>query len=392
MKIISSHRYQQMTVKLFDKLDEINQDNWDQFNANGNLLHSYNFLKVLEISQVEASKLFFLMIYEDKKLIGTTVLSLFELNLDLFIHARATTKVLKTIYPNLFKTKVLICGTPISAGHKNIYHLPEYGLQVYAITAEIMEQIASETKTNTIIFKELDDAALQQANILVSSNYFQAYSIPSAELESQFASFEEYLNAMRHSYRRQIKNSLKKIENQGIEISHEKISTVGLDLLYRLYLSVMDRSNVKLEVLTKDFFNQFFTYFQDQAKILVCKKDTQILGIFIYFIQNKTLTFLWTCRNQSKDDYDSYQNLLIELFKIGMNKKCTTIVLGQTAYYPKQRMGAALNERFIYVKSRNKIIHFLLESFNTLIFPKLNLPKLNVFKSTENGSTKKYCM
>lgn len=369
-----------MIVKKFEKIDEINAEEWDSINLENNLFHKHSFLKTLEIAQVENARLYYLMIFDEDKLIGNAVLSLFEINLDLFIDAQKLTKTIKKALPNLFKTKVLFCGTPISAGHNNICYSEGYGAAVYDIVHQFMEKIAKAEKVKTMIFKEMKSSECIEAISLLSHNYFKGYSLPSAEMNVEFSHFEAYHTALRHNFRRQINASLQKI-NSTHEITHINSQDMNLDIFYEYYLKVMGRTKTKLEILNKTFFEQFFHSFQDEIKILVFKVENEALCYFVYYIRNEELVFLWTAKNEEKDQFNSYQNLLVELVKIGINNRCKKIIFGQTSYYPKQRLGAGLEERYIYFKHTNKTLHFIFRKLNPWIFPPTENLKLNVFKS-----------
>jgi hypothetical protein len=124
---------------------------------------------------------------------------------------------------------------------------------------------------------------------------------------------------------------------------------------------------------------------KDELKLLAFIYDGEIVCVFAFTLQHGTLNFLWTGKKHDKDAFDSYHNLLNALVHIAIENKCQKIVLGQTSYYPKQRIGANTEDRFIYVKSRKPLVHALLKKLNPWIFPYMKVPALNVFKKQSDA-------
>ena len=155
----------------------------------------------------------------------------------------------------------------------------------------------------------------------------------------------------------------------------------GVEKFYNLYLNVLDRAEVKLETLNQEFFEQLSKDESSTVQLLrMCVKD-QDLGVFAFSIRKEELTFIWTAKAASKDKYHSYQNLLQALICYGITKGCKTLVLGQTAYYPKMRVGGTPEDLFLFYKAQSNITHSILKLFNSIIFPRLKLKPLKTFNT-----------
>ncbi|HEX5024113.1 MAG TPA: hypothetical protein VFV68_02525, partial [Agriterribacter sp.] len=206
-----------------------------------------------------------------------------------------------------------------------------------------------------------------------------------------------------HSYRRQIVASLKKagmefpiISNTNSQpFTHGKSAIRYISIeefsgrqFYMYYMGVMSRATVKLETLNDDFFDYVFKALEDKLKLLAFIHDGEIICVFAFTLHDGTLNFLWTGKKHDKDAFDSYHNLLNALVHIAIENRCRKIVLGQTSYYPKQRIGACAEDRFIYVRSRKLVFHALLKRLNPWIFPYMKVPELNVFKKQPDAYKK----
>ncbi|MFT3945415.1 MAG: peptidogalycan biosysnthesis protein [Agriterribacter sp.] len=384
-----------MKTEIYDDIKAIDPYTWDLLNPEAELFHTHRFLKALQKARVEDADMYFLVIKDGDRMVGTAVLSAFTINLDLFINVQSVTKLIKKMLPHIFKVRVLFCGTPVSAAHKNIQAMPYAATDVYKAVAEAMESIAAKAKANTLIFKELLPGDLQYADALLRQGYFRGYSIPSTWMPVKHDTYNNYLKSMRHNFRRQIIASLKKagMELPVVSNNSSALFTAGKPVIryvsweeisgkefYTYYLSVMSRAAVKLETLNEAFFENVFTALADKVKLIAFVHNGEIICVFAFTIYNRGLNFLWTGKKHDKDAFDSYHNLLNALVDIAIENRCEKLVLGQTSYYPKQRIGACTEDRFIYVRSRRSLIHSLLKKLNPWIFPYMKVSALNVFK------------
>ena len=188
--------------------------------------------------------------------------------------------------------------------------------------------------------------------------------------------------------------SLKKTGKEAVNVSAE---TVGKDLeypvftilkaseyaaftFYELYLQVMDRAAVKLEVLNRSFFENFFEAMEAEIRILAMVYRGEVLGVFVLALVEDELTFIWTGKEAARDKYDTYFNLMNAMMCYALDQGCERLILGQTSFYAKQRIGGIVEDLFLYFKCHQGWKHWILEKLNAQLFPRLELPELRVFK------------
>ena len=178
--------------------------------------------------------------------------------------------------------------------------------------------------------------------------------------ENNFETFDDYLNKLRSSYRRRInkalryRNSLniKKIQNNSFSEHH-----------YKLYLSIMNRTDNPLETLPISFFRNYDSEIYEFAD-----KDENAVG----FIQLKEfdgrLCFLFGGFNKEDvEKYDIYYNMLLKIIEIAIEKKVKTIEFGQTAEESKLKIGCREVYKYLYVHHSNMIINFIIQKLLTSV-------------------------
>ena len=205
-----------------------------------------------------------------------------------------------------------------------------------------MINIVKKNKIKYAIFKEFYKEELEQFQVLKKYNYFSAYSLPTTFLELKYDSFDIYLTSLRANYRRQIKKSLQKIgqttpifnqSSQGNPIFKTYPSyQCDAKVFYQMYMSVMDRAKVKLEMLNEVFFENFFKKMHQELIILTLEYENEVLSTYILAKGQDELIFIWTGKHGDKDQYDSYANLMIAMVKLAFDLDFKRINMGQTSY------------------------------------------------------------
>ncbi|MCU0439661.1 MAG: hypothetical protein MUC49_17360 [Raineya sp.] len=367
-------------------LQNIDTIEWDKDLGEEYILHQSNFLKVLEQSKINKSQLYFFRAYENKQLACSAVVSVFEMDLDLFIQENLFVKIVKKLFPNLFKIKLIFCGTPVSAGHQNIW-IKDINNERHLdlCLAEInqkMHAIAKQEKIKFSAFKEFDPL---QSDIfepfLQKYGYVRCWSLPTVNLHIKDFDTENYWKSLSNQQRRQINRSLKKIDftfqdlafhtpsKQKVYFTLQSLPESSSVEFYEKYIFVMQRAKVKFETLNQAFFDEFFQRVPE-GKLLSLEKDGQIIASFLLIEQEKSITFLFVSKKDYQDKYDSYFNLLTMLVKYAVERKKQILQLGQTTYYTKIRVGGKVSNLFLFFKGNYGIWRFLINKYSHILFPK----------------------
>ena len=173
--------------------------------------------------------------------------------------------------------------------------------------------------------------------------------------DNSYKTFDDYLNALRSSYRRRINKALgyrhkliiNKIKNSDFSGDH-----------YNLYLSIMNRTDNPLETLPIEFFQSYETEIYEFAE----RETKKIIG-FIQLKEVKSiLCFLFGGFNREDvKKYDLYYNMLLKIIEAGIEKKVNTIEFGQTAEESKLKIGCREVYKYLYVHHSNFILNLLIQ-------------------------------
>ncbi len=252
--------------------------------------------------------------------------------------------------------------------------------------------MAHSYRINFFALKEFTSKMAFQYGKLQKLGFFRGYSLPYMSMDIRWFTFDDYLRDLKHTYRRQIKKSLKKISTSfpgdghpgnlsGVKVRFNQWERCPATLFYEYYLRVMERAETKLETLNLPFFEFCFDQLKEDITLITVEEEKEILAAALLFHHAPYLTFaLVGNKYQRYDTADPYFNLIYAMIQTAIASKAEQLKLGQTAYWVKQRVGGQPSERYLFFKAKNKILHALLRCFQGSLFPKTQLPEIHVFK------------
>ena len=392
--------YRGLEIKTFRSIHDIDPGKWDSINSSQKIFTSHRFLCSIEDANIESSIFWYLIFYKGNRELGTAVLSVIVVSLDLFMDKKSQVliKRLRKYFPNLLKVKILFCGLPISIGHNsiNISNSSYYELLIEALNYQ-MKIIASKYNVNFLSLKEFREDETIWADELLKFGYLKIESSPYVSIKIRWQDFSQYLIDLRYGYRRQINKSLFNAENNvpviyNCDNSHSsdmkyhklvlyKASEFSPTKFYNLYHQVIERAVNKLEELNEEFFKYLFKRMNEDIMILAIEIENKIVGSAIIIKENKKLTYLLVGIDYTIGEHQLIlMNLLYGILKLAMDYGCDILDLGQTSYWLKQRLGGECTKEYFYLKSQRNLIHHLIKISKRFLFPKIELSSPRVFK------------
>jgi len=262
------------------------------------------------------------------------------------------------------KVGTRMIGMPISVSRSGIWACEEDGGELREKVLEALTML----KGLTVVLNS--DIELPGQNRTLSNYVFL----------NRFTGFDQYLQAMRSSYRRHHRIALHKVE----DLSYNKVAPEHFSMEhYQLYQSVMERADYPLEVLSLEFFRCY------PAEIFEIRDLT---GHLLAFIQLKgigdTLHFMFCgfmregkTTSSSGDSVTLYQNMLLFIIKQGIEKGYKRINLGQTSAETKLKLGCVEETKYLYARHSSPLIDSVLRRLSGYFSDKGYLTEHKVFKT-----------
>jgi predicted N-acyltransferase len=294
---------------------------------------------------------------------------------------------LRERFPRFLKVKVLFCGCPVSTGQSHLRFAPGSDPPaVLRLLDRLMTRVARAEGTRFLVFKEFDEEEVGRSDELTGLGYLRVDSLPMNYFPTRFRDFDHFLASVRSRYRNQIKHSQKKFARSGLRVVHargaEHLDALFTEDVYRLYLSVLERAEVKLECLPAEFFRELARQFPKESAFTLVKQEERVVAFVCgLFHGDEYLNLFCGLDYGLNEEADLYFNLMFQDVDFALRSGVRLLHVGQTADDFKSRMGCYTRPRYFYIKVRDPLGASLLRAARPWLFPPvLPAPERNLFK------------
>ncbi len=359
-----------INYKILDNIEKIGKETWDA--VFGNIPESHSFYKALENSQLSEFKFYYLIGYQEDKVVFIAPLFTADFNLDIAVEgwlAKVIGSIRKAL-PRFMILKTLFCGSPF-AEHGVLGIKPGFkdNSGILPVLLEGIKNCGIRVHASLVIFKDYLKQDTLLLDALIQKGYSRVESFPTVASDLNFTSFEGYLESLSSPDRKYLKRKLKQAYSRGkVEVKVVKDVVSEIDQIYELYENTYQKGATKFEHLTKNFFLQisqdlssrFFLYYVDgrlAAFNLCFIHDDLFIDKFIGF------------------DYEISKQFNLYFVSQAYNMEwCLSHSLryyysGQTNYGPKIRLGGKLIPLYAYLKHKNLLLNLLIKLLIPLLKP-----------------------
>jgi predicted N-acyltransferase len=363
---------------------------WEPFARPGDAVMDPRFLAAVERSMGEEAQFWNVLFHGPAgQPAAAAVLSLFSIDGLLFVGEpwKKWVQSLRRWFPPLLRVKALFCGLPVSTGQSHLRFAPGSDHQVILhLLDRLMTRVARAARTPFLVFKEFDEEEVSRCDELTALGYVRVDSLPMNYFPTRFRDFDHFVASVRSRYRNQIKHSQKKFAQSGLRVVHargaEHLDALFTEDVYRLYLSVLERAEVKLECLPAEFFRELARQFPQEIAFTFVKQAERIVGFVCgLFHGDEYLNLFCGVDYGLNEKADLYFNLMFHDVDFALRSGVRSLHVGQTADDFKSRMGCSTQPRYFYVKVRDPLGASLLRVARPWLFPPVvPAPERNLFK------------
>jgi predicted N-acyltransferase len=364
------------TYQIYSSIAKL-PEKWDEV-AHENAFLQTPYLKVLEESAPTNMQCFYVGIFEKNSLIGVALAQYLDLNkLESFGERDQCIKtyIRNFIFKN-FASHALFLGNNMITG-QNGY---TFNKEIDAITiAEILSNCADEItsyfkkqdiKIHIVSFKDFYQESATELKKSTFSLLYEFNTQPNMifELQNQWKTNTEYIEALTKKYRDQYKRAHKKFE--GIETRELSLDEIILkeNRIYELYFHVAKNAPFNTFFLAKNHFSSFKRQCGPKFILVGYYLKNELVGFHTLLVNGKTLeTYFLGYDEQIQKEKMLYLNMLYNMTLFGIENQFKKIIFGRTALEIKSSIGAkpVIMSGFIY--HTNKWINRILPK----IFPNL---------------------
>ena len=170
-------------------------------------------------------------------------------------------------------------------------------------------------------------------------------------LTLRWSTFEGYLASLRSHYRHRYRKALR--GSAGLRLRFLADPSEFDQQLYALYLQVVGHSRLVIETLSLEFFQGHW------FDIFVLEDDAGPQGFVQLLANGEELIFEFVGLNYATSHtYDTYQRMLLEIVRYGIERGFATIDFGQTADDTKLKLGCDYTMLYAALHHSNPLLVF----------------------------------
>jgi hypothetical protein len=253
-------------------------------------------------------------------------------------------------FPRFLTMRVLMVGCAAGAGDLGICNSSDERWAAEALGATL-GKYARENKASLVVFKDFPASYRSALSVLSENGYARVPSMPMTRLDLSFQNFDEYLQTLGYVSRKSLRRKFRKTE-RAAKIEMEVVNDISpqIGAIYPLYLQVHERSPMKFETLTKEFFCRIAQVMPEQARFFIWRQSDKIIAFSLCLVCGDTIYD--ECLGLDYDvalDLHLYFYTMRDVIRWAIDQRLRQYCSGPLNYDPKLHLGHELAPLDLYV-------------------------------------------
>ena len=371
------------TALFFSSIDEISNEIWTQLECENNLYFHRDFLKSIEINHSEINFYYIVLVDNSNKPIALASIQIVDFYLDTvktnfenFI--RKIKNLLRKLHilPNKKALKLLISGNTFVSGEHGIFitHNQDKKQVIKNLAKAILHFVNSNNSINidAFLLKDFVNESLFITDELKNYNYHPFSVEPNMilEINEDWISFEDYLNAIKTKFRVKAKKALQLSKDIIIKEVNDHNIENKLPQMTALYKKVVNNADFNLSHFNLESYKTLKSAFGEKYILKTYELDDKIVGFMSGMINQNSLDAHFVGLDYSLNrQYAIYQRMLYDYIQIAIAKKLKTLNFGRTASEIKSSVGAKPQDLTMYLRHKKGITNKIVKLFLQYIQP-----------------------
>ncbi|MBV9617601.1 MAG: GNAT family N-acetyltransferase [Verrucomicrobia bacterium] len=287
-------------------------------------------------------------------------------------------------FPRFLTMRVLMVGCAAGEGQLGAID-PKDETWVAQNLPPILYSFAKQERASLVVWKDFPADYRSAMAALTKNGYVRVPSMPMTRLRIAYKDFDEYLGQIGYVSRKSLRRKFRKTESAAkIDLEVVTDITPHIDEIYPLYLQVHERSPMKFEVLTKEFFSAIGPTIPERARFFVWRSSGKIIAFSLCLISGDTIHD--ECLGL---DYDVAFELYLYFYTLrdvigwAMVQGFRYYSSGPLNYDPKLHLGHELAPLDLYVMHTRPLLNPIFQFAVKYLEPTRHDPTLKKFPNAD---------
>ena len=195
----------------------------------------------------------------------------------------------RRLWPRFLKVRTLMVGCAAGEGHLD-GDVSARAVNADRLAASIVAQ-ARQLRARLIVLKEFPAEYRDPLECFRRIGFVRVPSMPMTRLNIDYASFDEYMKrALNSATRRKLRRKFR-IAAQSPPIEMSVVNDIAplIDAVYPLYLQVYERSKLRFEKLTKEFFCGLARMLPESVRFFVWRQEARIIAFSFCMLEGDAI-------------------------------------------------------------------------------------------------------
>jgi predicted N-acyltransferase len=186
---------------------------------------------------------------------------------------RAIVDLVRKKFPRFLTMRVLMVGCAAGEGQLGACVREDESWVASALHA-CLKSYARQNRASLVVLKDFSARYRPTLENFSLNGYARVPSMPMTRLSLKHASFDDYLSTLGYITRKSLRRKFRKTE-RAAKIDMEVVTDITpyVDEIYPLYLQVHERSPMKFEHLSKDYFRSLSQQMPDRVRFFIWRSE-----------------------------------------------------------------------------------------------------------------------
>src|SRR5206468_9605770 len=202
---------------------------------------------------------------------------------------RSVVEIIRKIFPRFLTMRVLMVGCAAGTGDLGACDENDEAWVANALLASL-RTYARQNKASLVILKDFPANYRSALETFALNDYARIPSMPMTRLVLCYENWDEYFGTLSKATRKDLRRKFRKAD-RGAKIEMEVVNEIApfIDEIYPLYLAVHERSPLKFETLTKDYFRAIAQRMRERARFFIWRQSGKIVAFSFCLVCGDTI-------------------------------------------------------------------------------------------------------
>ncbi len=297
---------------------------------------------------------------------------------------RSIVDVVRKILPRFLTMRVLMVGCGAGTGDLGACDEKDEAWTADALRASL-RSFARQNKASLVVLKDFPATYRSALETFRLNDYARLPSMPMTRLPLHFENWDEYFRTLSKATRKDLRRKFRKAEHAP-KIEMELVTDIApfIDEIYLLYLAVHERSPLKFETLTKDYFLAVAERMPERARFFIWRQSGKIVAF----------SFCLVCGDAIYDecigldysvalDLHLYFYTLRDIISWALQQRLKYYYSNPLNYEPKLHLDCELVPLDLYVRHTSALLNPIFRRLIKYLGPTRHEPVLQRFPNAD---------